>query len=182
LCETKPNLGTLGYLGDPTQAAGQMRQTNPIVRNKPNLAAQASPVGGLLRQTKPIWPSRRPARAPGRGKRAKQSQFLPVRPTRDAGRGPLRQTNPICPARPGMGAGSRDREAPAGTIVPNEPNSCRTGTEDHRQGQRPWRCHPAGEQLRQTNPILAIVPIGPSACPGGQILQNEPNFRQGRRG
>jgi hypothetical protein len=38
-------------------------------------------------------------------------------------------------------------------IVPNEPNSPRTGRERHRQGQNPWRCHPAGELLRQTNPI-----------------------------
>jgi hypothetical protein len=30
LCQTKPNLGTLGYLGSRTRDAGQMRQTKPI--------------------------------------------------------------------------------------------------------------------------------------------------------
>jgi hypothetical protein len=30
LCQTNPNLGTLGYLGNETRDAEQMRQTNPI--------------------------------------------------------------------------------------------------------------------------------------------------------
>jgi hypothetical protein len=70
-------------------------------------------------------------------------------------------------------------------IVRNKANFPQTGRQDHRQGRRPhsqaqgrlWRCHPAGRQLRQTNPIRADAAWdrAAGAWDGGQILRNKPN-------
>jgi hypothetical protein len=106
-------------------------------------------------ETKPIWPVgpdlggrnvrnkpnfREPAGAgvgctnPDAQRRCGQSQFPP------------RQLGRSVAGRAGGGP-------PRGTIVRqrlvarcrsgNKPNLPQTGREDHRQGQRPWRCHPA---------------------------------------
>jgi hypothetical protein len=93
--------------------------------------------------------------------------------TRDAGQ--MRQTNPIpagtgwdrasvtraycakqsqfTPRAPGNGRAAWAGRSRQGVIVQDEPNSRHSGKKDHRQGQRPWRCHPARELWRQTNPI-----------------------------
>jgi hypothetical protein len=75
-----------------------------------------------------------------------------------------------------------------------KPISQRSGKEDHRQGRRPWRCHPAGELLRQTNPIWRCAlgykdrmcetnPVSPVAwSPGGRNVRNEANSEQVGRG
>jgi len=90
LGKTKPNLGTMGYLGD---VSGRR-----IVRNEANLRRAWRLGVGPSCQTKPICPA-----GAGRdqtwgsvGRRAKCAERTQCPPSRAAGAGPLRQTKPIC--------------------------------------------------------------------------------------
>jgi hypothetical protein len=96
----------------------------------------------------------------------RQNKANPPRPRVGRGLGDemrLCKTNPICPAVPGRPALScktnpiwearRRRGVPLRTnkansapwpVVRNKPNLPQTGRQDHRQGQRPWRCPPSG--------------------------------------
>jgi hypothetical protein len=88
-------------------------------------------------------------------------------------------------------------EGPRGPIVQNKPNLPPAGREDHRQGRRPWRCHPSLGQWHETKPIplrgepprernVRNKPNFASRDGGGgeghgAIAQNEPNFGLGGR-
>ncbi len=80
----------------PNVRQGQLRKTNPICGNRPERESAV--------QTNPIQPARRASRVPGRGERAKRSQFRGVRPgpkdqtceTKPISQhGPSYKTNPI---------------------------------------------------------------------------------------
>jgi hypothetical protein len=157
LCQTKPNLGALGDLGDQTRATGQTRQTNPIR-------------GGAARTT--IVKARSLGDATPQGSyRAKQTQFGVF--SSDEGY-PCEQTNPIsgpagAPRTPDCAKGT---QPPAGRQAPTIPIFHHSSI-------------PAGWRSCQTNPIAAFRPIRRSAFPGGPIVRNKPNLpptgRQGRR-
>jgi hypothetical protein len=192
MCETKPNLGALGYLRDRTRDAGQIRQTNPIPRlrigDRPAPPARA----GRLRQTNPIWlvgwgsggrnAQNRPnsggvgwdGRSETRGEHAKRTQF-PAR--RTAGTGLLYETKPISRGLGGtrpQGRRTRDKCAkqsqfgaaarPPGPVVQTKPIPFE-GTEDDRQGL-PALTMPPGRRWRgrlcETTPISAEGLIAPN--------------------
>jgi hypothetical protein len=124
---------------------GRLRQTNSIRRrwasdatpqgamapNKANFGGLAGWTRGAVVQTKPIPPGR-------------------------AGRGLGGEARPIVRKKPNLPRAQEWARAagtgklPRGPIVPNEPNSRQTGKEDHRQGQRPQRCHPVPSKRSHT--------------------------------
>jgi hypothetical protein len=167
---------------------------------------------GKMCETNPIWPGLGGARAPA-GERCETNPIC--RSRQQAGVGRLCKTNPI-PGRAGWVGDRGTRANPAkrsqfgevrlgsgGLIVRNEPNLPQTGREDHRQGQRAWRCHPSGgncakrtqfggavyrtEQTqfrgvggrRNTHHSTMLSFHHSNPMP---IVQNEPNSRQGDGG
>ena len=121
--------------GSPAGAQGRLRETRPNLGRMEHLGERI--------------------RGRAQGKCAKQTQF-PAGPvgTGPPAREPIVQDKANLPPRARKwsceaGAGRSRR----GDIVQNKPNSRPSDKEGHHQGRRPWRCHPAGELLRQTNPI-----------------------------
>ncbi len=175
-CQTKPNVGRLGYLGDRTRDAGQMRQTNPIpgrptgpyhsniplfqysssmpiVRNKPNFPPDDCGADFAKRTQFPAAPGG--TKPQGRGARGKTCK-----------------TNPIWLA--GCRSGGRNAQ--------NEPNSPgRLGpqrwksakrTQFGRAAKRPGHRRPKSAKRTQ------FLDCGlEDRLPAGlRIVQNEPNL------
>jgi hypothetical protein len=187
MCETKPNLGALGYLRDRTRDAGQIRQTNPIPRLR--IGGQTCPSGprGSIAPNKPNLAGRLGLR---RAQCAKQTQFRRSWMGRALGdEGRTCKTNPI--------SGKADRwDRP---IVRDKANFPRAGWDEaagaEDAGQvcetKPiWRRRPASRASR-TNKANSLRGHGrrsprPTGLDdatrqtmAGAVVRNNANFRRG---
>jgi hypothetical protein len=115
---------------------------------------------------------------------AKQSQFSPERGgTRPRGRETIVRNKPNWANRDGSwGTWGQSCDIASIPRFGKQSQFARSGRKDHRQGQRPWRCHPSGggcakqtqfpaHKISQHSTVQSFQYSNPM-----QMVRNEPNF------